>query len=322
MAKGYGIIFVIIGHVDMPYLTTFFYAFHMPLFFFLSGYVFSIKSNLYSFLKAKFRRIIIPYFFLCIPVIFVNTIFLNEKTFEWSNFIYELEKFIIQERYTTLWFIACLFILNILNYIILVRCRYYWQSSIIVFIMSLCGIFLWRNGITALPWNFDAALVMSPFFYIGYLVKNKFRINDVISLSKISIFFILLLLCVVVGVFNAWNISISGTRIDVYYSHFYMEVISYFTAFVGIVLVILLSICYKCNIIRYIGENSLIYFAWHQTIILPFLSYFYWKTGLSQLYIYRDTVFFKWISVFLVLFLLSLLNIIIIKTKSLVSTKK
>lgn len=35
MAKGYGIILVIIGHWNIPYLTDYLYAFHIPLFFFL-----------------------------------------------------------------------------------------------------------------------------------------------------------------------------------------------------------------------------------------------------------------------------------------------
>ena len=40
-AKGIGLICVILGHMRVPYLSTWIYTFHMPLFFFLSGAVFS-----------------------------------------------------------------------------------------------------------------------------------------------------------------------------------------------------------------------------------------------------------------------------------------
>ena len=40
MAKGYGTILVIFAHIHYGGLRTWIYTFHMPLFFFLSGYVF------------------------------------------------------------------------------------------------------------------------------------------------------------------------------------------------------------------------------------------------------------------------------------------
>ena len=40
-AKGIGLLCVILGHLGVPYLSTLVYTFHMPLFFFLSGIVFS-----------------------------------------------------------------------------------------------------------------------------------------------------------------------------------------------------------------------------------------------------------------------------------------
>lgn len=40
-AKGIGLILVILGHLKIDYLSAWIYTFHMPLFFFLSGVVFS-----------------------------------------------------------------------------------------------------------------------------------------------------------------------------------------------------------------------------------------------------------------------------------------
>lgn len=75
MAKGYGIILVIIGHWNIPYLTDYLYAFHIPLFFFLSGVVFSLKYDFVSFLKTKVRHIVVPYFCLGSTVVLADLLF-------------------------------------------------------------------------------------------------------------------------------------------------------------------------------------------------------------------------------------------------------
>lgn len=67
VAKFYGIFMVIIGHSNPPFiLNILIYSFHMPLFFFLSGYTFKQEylNHPIDFLKSKIRGILIPYFFL------------------------------------------------------------------------------------------------------------------------------------------------------------------------------------------------------------------------------------------------------------------
>lgn len=77
-AKGYGILLVIFAHVDYSYLRNIIYTFHMPLFFYLSGYVFSQKESFGSFFWSKVRRIIIPYFCLGIPMIIFDVYWQNK----------------------------------------------------------------------------------------------------------------------------------------------------------------------------------------------------------------------------------------------------
>lgn len=54
IAKGIGILFVMLGHcyLDTKY-TFWFISFHMALFFFLSSYTFRIKEDYNSFVKKK-----------------------------------------------------------------------------------------------------------------------------------------------------------------------------------------------------------------------------------------------------------------------------
>lgn len=67
IAKGLGIIFVVFGHLnfvtDIDYnIIRVIYMFHMPLFFFLSGYLYKKNTNLRGLIKNKFQQLMIPYF--------------------------------------------------------------------------------------------------------------------------------------------------------------------------------------------------------------------------------------------------------------------
>lgn len=79
MLSIWGIIFVVMGHSGftneiiserLSGLQKWIYSFHMPLFFFISGYLFSLTnkslSNIQSgqFIKKKLKRLMIPYFVL------------------------------------------------------------------------------------------------------------------------------------------------------------------------------------------------------------------------------------------------------------------
>lgn len=65
IAKGIGIVLMVIGHAGAPKaLWNFLYLFHMPLFFFISGYFFRNSENsteLRQRLKKRFRRLYLPF---------------------------------------------------------------------------------------------------------------------------------------------------------------------------------------------------------------------------------------------------------------------
>ena len=60
--KGIGIIFVILGHIGFG--SKYIYTFHMPLFFFLSGFLMHTINNksINSFIISKIKSILLPYF--------------------------------------------------------------------------------------------------------------------------------------------------------------------------------------------------------------------------------------------------------------------
>ena len=314
MAKGYGIILVLIGHCDMPYLTDYIYAFHIPLFFFLSGYVFTTKCDFPAYFLNKLRRMVIPYFCLSIPMIFFELFFENNGVINIDGIQSEIYKFFLQERHTTMWYLSSLILLVFIMYPLTKLKSCY--LVVIIIISSLCGLLLWRNDIWALPWNFDAALVVLPFFSAGYFVRKRYESSLSIMQSNKRTAFAVLLVFTLLTIFTAdYNLKLSGNKIDIFCSNFRIEWLSYIAAFAGIISCFLLSMIYSNNIIRYIGQNSLIFFAWHQSIIMPSLSYLYWKTGISEWEVYQGSTVFKWTTIVLTLFILSLVNELIIHSK-------
>ena len=62
VAKGLGMLLVVIGHCNPPgWITAGIFAFHMPLFFVLSGFTYRWKDDFTAHLKKDFQRLIVPY---------------------------------------------------------------------------------------------------------------------------------------------------------------------------------------------------------------------------------------------------------------------
>lgn len=75
-AKGIGILLVIAGHLftkgTIPFMYIF--AFHMPLFFIISGYLMNVEkyTKFSKCIKASYQQLIKPYFAFCIIGFFIS----------------------------------------------------------------------------------------------------------------------------------------------------------------------------------------------------------------------------------------------------------
>lgn len=65
IVKAIGIILMVIGHSECPkYLNDYLYMFHMPLFFFCSGYFFKKPKDFYmvrTFVNKRIKGLYLPY---------------------------------------------------------------------------------------------------------------------------------------------------------------------------------------------------------------------------------------------------------------------
>ena len=98
VAKGLGIVLVVLGHIDMPGIQPPFwfpfrdviYTFHMPLFMVVSGVLFSMTqkpvfswSEYVVFMKKKAGRLLLPYASITLILLLVK--FATEKFFALSS---------------------------------------------------------------------------------------------------------------------------------------------------------------------------------------------------------------------------------------------
>jgi fucose 4-O-acetylase-like acetyltransferase len=181
VAKGLGIIMVVIGHISNNKLITgIIYQFHMPLFFFVSGYLFIIKENERNNFYSKLKQLGIPYviFLFIISIVQFYHFFLIEHTLlSFKNIFFFITRAILGGRWlaahaTVFWFVSVLFLVTILmNYILLRISSLKIKIVMFVFLLlSYINSIYFQNII--IPLDANVVLAAGPIFYFGYLFKN------------------------------------------------------------------------------------------------------------------------------------------------------
>lgn len=236
-------IFVMMGHASgIPKsLMSWVYSFHMPLFFFLSGYVFNVEKyhSFKSLLIDKSRTLLFPMVALS-TVLSIWTAIINTN-YGISGLIKHFIGIFIELRGSDfdsgLWFITCLFVIELLWWFL---CKISAFNSIIkkiivLFVFSVIG-FLYVVFIDHIvPWALEASLISIGFFGVGNLIKkNGERIIQWIEKKKI-------ILCIVSLAINC--------------------------------MVVFFNIIYNFEVnkaLTFIGRNSFIYYAFHKVLYATF----------------------------------------------------
>ena len=122
--KGIGISTVVVGHMVGGFTGRFIYVFHMSLFFFLSGYLFTSRTNCKQYFSDKILHLIIPYLCFLIPLyIYFNPIIFSESTSK-EILLYFFRPIVggikLSGALTVFWFVTCLFLVQqIMNFIVI-----------------------------------------------------------------------------------------------------------------------------------------------------------------------------------------------------------
>ena len=86
IAKGIAIICIILGHLSIHPINRVVFIFHIPIFYFITGYFISQKRRITEFVKTKARTLLVPYYITCLVIIILGTLkgFMHGKAL--SNF--------------------------------------------------------------------------------------------------------------------------------------------------------------------------------------------------------------------------------------------
>ena len=310
IAKGIGIILMVIGHTRMGFIHYFIYYFHMPLFFLISGYFFKeiYLYNKIEFFKKRINGTYKPFvkwgflFLIFHNVFYKLNIYSSVYGFEncVSSF-YSIKEYIFnglgvlkmshtEQLIGTYWFLHDLFFSSLISLILcftLSKFRFFDFEIKIIFLIIICLItsiiFCTRN--IFLPLGINARLFLVNAFYLSGYIYNRFENRIVYSFRGFLLSFVSLIL-ITVYLKPISMSTLNGNNIILYF----------LIAFVGIYFVFNLSyrlelFKYK-NIIIYIGENTLYILTFH---LLSFKL-------VSLIYVFIENLPIEYISKFPVIY--------------------
>ncbi len=267
--KGIAIFLVVLAHClsmsDVVF--QFIYSFHMPLFFCISGYLFSAKKKYGDFLITKFKTLIIPYILFFIFSFLVSVLFLNrEVTYvEGVEYLFKGGRFCAYVCNWPLWYLPLFFIAsNILYFIVKIKITIIRYLILIGLFCASLPVQIYCNNTFAnefVPLAFNA-LCPALFFMLFTIefknIKNKVAPKININLKRIGTPIVSVSLFIV-GLFLA-----SGNVDQI------INLKSYaFLIYPLLLIQLIVLICHDCQnkYVAYLGNNSLIILGFHRVLI-------------------------------------------------------
>lgn len=152
------------------------FAFHMPLFFILSGMILEMhkgegREGWIAFLRHIFRTLAIPYFIWA----------LIYSTFSYQNLGWILygsyQALDLAQTLNFLWFLSCMFIARIISEYVLcfldgIKASRVAGAVLAAVVLFAAGLVLPRIETYGYPWCFNSALVAAGFLILGYSLRE------------------------------------------------------------------------------------------------------------------------------------------------------
>ena len=245
----------------LKHICSFIYTFHMPLFTFISGCVFSyqceIKKKAFPFKKlvfGKFKRLIIPYLFFGV---FNLAPFMYLCGYENDFFQYIYKGIILSENSRHLWFLLMLFWVFILFYVInTIRIKTNLSKPYLIIAAIILHILSYTYFIPPI-WELNTAFRYLFWFTLGYLfflytnTLNNVCFKFIIPFTLICLF----------------------TLREETYSRYFLPLVS----ISGIFMTIAVSYSYRTiaetKIFKIISKNSMGIYLFHVVIIYTLYHY-------------------------------------------------
>lgn len=276
-ARAIGICLVVLGHTaGLPaYAMQLIYSFHMPLFFFISGYLLKpeyLQLSPAGYLGRLWRTLVVPYigFWLISFVYWLlsHNYVLNPEQYAgveildlFNGFLFgtgdpEHSLYIIN---VDLWFFTCLFSTCILYYLLrkILPGSLYGGAIILLGTIGLFSSSLWG---TRLPWNLDVAGVALVFYGFGQLIRNiKIPPKTLLGVGSLIIL-------------PAWvYLVLLNGMVDMNTLQFGNGGLFYLNAIAGIVIILAIArLLPASSLSRWLSSNTIVIFPTHQLMFSVF----------------------------------------------------
>lgn len=315
--RGIGILYMVFGHIKYyPHYDYYIHAFHMPLFFFVSGLFFrrDTKSSFWHFLKKISKQLLFPYF-VCATFLYIYAcitgVGIAESKLKTLLLILTVNNNGIPNG-GALWFLTCLYFCQIILFLLSKRIKKKFIFGLLCLSIMLFGIYFKSLTHIDLWWSIHISFVGVGLMYFGYLA-NKYHLIDRYTNTNFLytiIIFIVHYFCII----NAGYVNMrTGTYPNpiVFLINFALSMIFYLN---------ISKIITKYNILdkvasflKYIGKNSIIFLCFNQFVI--YLCYLIFeRLGITNILInslhMKEIIYSMCIYIFAILTLYGLTKLI------------
>ena len=283
IARGIGILLVVLGHNDFalvsPFVYQVIYSFHMPLFFFLSGYFINSSVGFWEFVRRRFNSLLRPFLFTIFMIYFVSVSF---EKMSFQTALFRITKSLYGTGYyldwVQLWFLPHLFVVSLYAYVFLFVLRKvnnrWWRWGILLATLAISipllktfypfslQVFGKDYELYGLPFSLDLVFLSGFFFILGSEIRqvtSEEMFSNPILLAVTGIVLLLM------NYFFAARIDLN-TRL---YESFLINTVE---SILGILFILALSRQIElrsesfASLFRYFGQISLIILIFHVPI--------------------------------------------------------
>lgn len=283
IARGIGILLVVMGHNDFalvsPFVYKLIYSFHMPLFFFLSGYFINTTVGFWNFFQKRFHALIKPFLFTLFLIYFVSISF---GRMGFQNAIQRIVKSLYGTGHyidwVQLWFLPHLFVVSLYAFVFYaligkVNNRYL-RWGVLLLTLGISSLFLQSfypfpltvmgksYELFGLPFSLDLVLLSGFFFILGSETR---RVTSEKTFDSLILLFLSGAAMVLLNIFFTARIDLNTRTYESY-------VINTLESIVGILFILTLSRQIElradklATLFKYFGKISLILLIFHVPI--------------------------------------------------------
>lgn len=282
IAKGIGIILMLFGHVpNMNHVVyNFIFMFHMPLFFFVTGYLW--KDNESLVLVKKLKKIILPYIYSSLVVLVVSFLYLHNFTEVLRAFLLvktapPILNYIQEGQCGPLWFLPCYFFTTMIASILLKSFNP--LKLIIIAVTIFSFFFIISRYLGLLPFTIFQSSGALIFLLSGIIYKNHGNLINNYRFLLVSMGLISAVICLMYG-----QLSMASFV----YKLYLLQVVS--AVFLCIGLLKICSIIKHSRFFEFISRNSITILCIHGVdYCIGFSSHirsFFNMSSISQFFIY------------------------------------